>query len=123
MKSLSFSKFMIAVTLLAFASMAFAASNVRKESIQIYGPTNVNGTVLPAGEYVAKWEGAGPSVQVSFVHEGKVVATVPAMVVESAEKAANTAAELHGDRELNILRFAGKKYSLSFNGTATQAAK
>lgn len=114
---------MIAVVVLAFASVAFAGSNTRKENIQIYGPTHVNGSVLPAGEYVAKWEGTGPSVQVSFVRDGKVIATAPATVVESTEKADNTAAELQGDRDLNVLHFAGKKYSLSFNGTATKAAK
>lgn len=126
MKSLSFSKFMIAVTVLAFVSSAFAGNNGRKESFEIASAIQVNGQTLPAGEYQAKWEGSGPNVEVSFVHAGKVMATAPATVVETTEKSANTSAELQGAdgaRQLNALHFSGKKYSLSFNGEATQAAR
>ena len=127
MKSLSFSKIMIAVAVLVFATASFAASNGRKENFQIAAPAQINGTQLPAGDYVAKWEGTGPTVQVSIVRNGKTVATVPAKLVESAEKAPNDAAELQtagkGDRELTAVRFSGKKYSLEFSGETTQAAK
>lgn len=127
MKSLSFSKIMIAVVVLAFATASFAANNERKENFQIAAPAQVNGTQLPAGDYVAKWEGTGPDVQVSIVRNGKTVATVPAKVVESAAKASTDATELHtasnGDRQLRAVQFSGKKYSLEFSGEATQAAK
>lgn len=127
MKSLSFSRFMIAVVALAFATASFAANNGRKESFQIFAPAQINGTQLPAGDYVAKWEGSGPNVQVSLVHNGKTVATVAAKLVESAEKASTDATELQtgskGDRQLSAVRFSGKKYSLEFSGEATQAAK
>lgn len=127
MKFSSFSKIMIALAVLAFTTAAFAGNNSRKESFRIFAPAQINGTQLPAGDYVAKWQGTGPSVQVSIVHNGKTVATVPAKLVETEEKAFNDAAELqngsNGSRELNALHFSGKKYSLEFSGTATQAAK
>ena len=34
-------------------------------------------TQLKSGKYDVKWQGAGPEIQVSFVHDGKTVATVP----------------------------------------------
>ena len=128
MKSRLFSKFMIAVAALAMTAAAFAGSNTHKASFQIAAPAQVNGTALPAGDYVAKWEGTGPDVQVSIVRDGKTVATVPAKVVESGEKASTDMAEFEnangtGTRELSAVRFGGKKFSLEFSGPATQARK
>jgi len=125
MKSSLFSKIMMLMLTLALASSAFAANDTHKGNFQIGSPAQVNGKELPAGEYVAKWEGTGPSVQVSIIRDGKVVATVPAQVVNLDEKAPGDAAEVQngsgGSRELSVLRFSGKKYSLTLGGQAAQA--
>jgi hypothetical protein len=79
-------------------------------------PTQVNGKELPAGDYEARWEGSGPSVQVNITQGKKVVATVPAAIVQQEQAAGETQTEIkssgNGDRALTVLRFSGKKYAL-----------
>jgi hypothetical protein len=115
---------MMAIAVLAMTTAAFAGSNAHKNNFQLFDSAQINGTDLPAGDYTAKWEGTGPDVKVSIVRDGKVVATVPATVVESSTKASNDAAELDNSksaRQLSAIHFSGKTYSLQFNGDSTQA--
>jgi 2-methylaconitate cis-trans-isomerase PrpF len=109
MKSASISKSILAVTIL-LAGTAFAGDSF-KGNFQLSSPTQVSGKQLPAGDYVAKWDGSGPDVQVNIVKNGKTVATVPAKLVQLNAKANEDAAELksgsNGNRELTSLRFSG----------------
>jgi len=125
MKSSLFSKLMFATLALALTTSAIAASSdSHKSNFEISAATQVNGTELPAGDYTAKWEGSGPTVQVSIMQGKKVVATVPAQVVALDRPASNTQAEIksnsNGDRELTSLQFSGKKFSLELG---TESAK
>jgi hypothetical protein len=124
MKSRLFFKIIFATLALALTTAAFAANDVHKSSFQISAPTQVNGKEIPAGEYTAKWEGTGPSVQVSIMKGKDVLATVPAQVVTLSEPARDSHAEIknssNGDRELTGLQFSGKKYSLELG---TESAK
>jgi hypothetical protein len=126
MKSASISKAILAVTIF-LAGTAFAG-DAHKGSFQLSSPTQVSGTQLPAGEYVAKWDGTGPDVQVNIVKNGKTLATVPAKLVQLNSKADQDSAELKsgsdGSRELTTLRFSGKKYALQLSPAAgTQAGE
>jgi hypothetical protein len=125
MKSSVFSKIIFAALALALSASAFAASDSHKSNFEISAPTQVNGTQLPAGEYTAKWEGSGPTVQVSIMQGKKVIATVPAQVVTLTEPAPQTQAEVKnsssGDRELTSLQFSGKKYSLELGSESAKA--
>jgi len=118
MKSAQFFKAFFLV--LALASFVFAANNTQKGNFEISAPVQVSGTQLPAGEYVARWDGTGDNVKVEISRNGRVLATVPAKVVELGEKASNDAAEVsngaNGSRELSALRFAGKKVQLELGG-------
>lgn len=120
---MKFSKSLIVLFALAVVAAGFAAE---KRNFQILDPVQVNGTTLPAGDYVAKWDGSGPSVQVSIIRNGRTVTTVPATVVQLDQKSPDDAAEVQnlpgGRRELTTLHFSGKKYSLRLGGTATAAA-
>jgi hypothetical protein len=124
MKSSQSLKVSLLLFALSLVSAAFAA-DVMKGTFQISAPTQVNGTTLPAGEYVAKWSGSGPTVQVSIARDGKTVVTAPATLVQSEGKASLTAAEIQnsaaGARELIALRFSGKTYSLQLVSPATEA--
>lgn len=124
MKSSMSLKLMVLFLALAVGMTALAA-NGSKGDFQISSPVQVNGTTLPAGDYTAKWEGTGPAVQVSIVRNGKTLATVPAKLVQSEQKAADNAAEIQngnsGQRELTALRFSGKKYSLELGSTTAQS--
>jgi hypothetical protein len=123
MKSSLFSKIMFAVLALALTTGAFAA-DTHKNNFEITAPTQVNGTQLPAGEYTVRWEGSGPSVQVSIMQGKKVLATVPAQVVTLSQRAPDSQAEIksnsNGGRELVSLRFAGKEFALELG---TESAK
>ena len=125
MKSSLFSKIIFAALALALTASAFAANDSHKSNFEISAPTQVNGTQLAAGEYTAKWEGSGPTVQVSILQGRKVIATVPAQVVALTEPAAQTQAEVKsnssGDRELTSLQFSGKKYSLDLGSESAKA--
>lgn len=110
---------------MALATSAFAANGAQKGNFQISDPVQVSGTQLPAGDYVAKWEGTGDNVKVDITRNGKVLATVPAKVVELGQKASEDAAEIatgaSGKRELNALRFSGKKVQLELGSPAADA--
>lgn len=124
MKSTLFSRIIFATLVLAFTTSAFAASDSHKSSFQLSAATQVNGTMLPAGEYTAQWEGSGPTAQVNIMQGKKVLATAPAQVIALDSKASDTQAEVfngtNGERELKALQFAGKKVSLQLG---TESAK
>lgn len=124
MKSSQFFKLLLVCFAVALATSAFAANGIQKGNFQVSEPVQVNGTQLPAGEYVAKWEGTGESVKVEISHNGKVVTTVPAKVVDLTQKAdqnASEVSEVNGRRELNALRFSGKKVQLDLGTPAAEA--
>ena len=98
---------------LTLASSAFAAS---KANLTLNNPTSINGTALKAGEYKLQWDGNGPNVEVSIMQGKKVVAKVPAKVVDLNQSSANDAALLKqnsdGTTTLAGARFQGKKFAL-----------
>jgi hypothetical protein len=127
MKSTQFFKSVLVLLILAFATAAFAAGSAQKGNFQVSAPVQVSGTELPAGDYVARWEGTGESVKVEIVRNGKVLATVAAKVIELGQKASDDAAEIANNgagRELKTLRFSGKKVQLDLgNQMAGATAK
>ncbi len=113
MKFATISKSLILGVALLLASSAFAAN---KANFTFNDPTTVNGTKLKAGDYKLEWDGTGSEVQVSFIQGKKVVAKVPAKLVDLNSNSQNDAAVVNnngdGTTTLTALRFAGKRYSL-----------
>jgi len=95
------------------ASSAFAST---KGSLQLINPAIVNGTTLKPGDYKVEWEGSGPNVELSILKGKKVLAKVPAHVVELQTPASNDAAVTRqnggGPNTLAGVRFQGKKFAL-----------
>lgn len=93
---------------------AFAAS---KGSLQLASPATINGKQLAAGDYSLQWDGSGNSVQLSVLQGKKVVATVPAQLINLDQSANHSAAivksNADGSRTLAEIRFGGKKYALA----------
>lgn len=79
---------LVRATLFAFALTmslsAFAAS--KSETVILYGDTQVNGKTLPAGEYTVKCAPSGSNTQVTFLKNGKEVATANGQVKQLASK-------------------------------------
>jgi hypothetical protein len=113
MKFATVTKSLVVGLALTLASSAFAAS---KANLTLNNPTNINGTKLKAGDYKLEWDGSGPNVEVSIVQGKKVIAKVPAKVVDLNQSSANNAALLKqnsdGTTTLAGARFLGKKFAL-----------
>ena len=113
MKFASVSKSLVVGMVLLLASSAFAAS---KAYLTLNSSASVNGTKLKPGDYKLEWDGSGPNVEVSILQGKKVVAKVPAKVVDLDKAASNDAAVLKqgsaGESTLAEVRFQGKKFAL-----------
>jgi hypothetical protein len=98
---------------LLLTSGAFAAT---KADLTLQSPTTINGAQLKPGDYKLQWEGSGPNVEVSIQQGKKVIAKVPAKVVDLNFPSQNNAAILRmngdGTSTLAGARFEGKKFAL-----------
>jgi hypothetical protein len=122
MKSLRI-QVMFLVLLLLPAASAFAGTGANKGSLTIGEPVQAAGQQLAAGEYKLKWEGTGSTAQVNIIRDdGKVVATVPARIVELQQKPTQDSAEIKtagdGARVLTKIEFQGKTYALEIGDQA-----
>jgi hypothetical protein len=106
---------------LLLATSAFAAN---KGSLQIQEPTSVNGTKLAPGDYKLEWDGTGPSVELSIKQGKKVIAKVPAHVVDLSRPAQNDAAVVKnsedGTKTLSEVRLSGKKFAFAVGEEAAK---
>ena len=115
MKFQSIWKSLLVGLALLLATSAFAAAN--KGSMQLLDPVTVSGKQLPAGDYSVKWDGNGPNVEVNILKGNKVVATIPARVIDLSQKPERDAAVVRnnddGSRSLAEIHFGGKTYGLA----------
>jgi hypothetical protein len=111
-----------ATMLMATGLMATSALAANKGSLNISQPVTVNGTKLAAGDYQVKWEGTGPNVELNIIKSNRVIATVPARLVELSRperaSASVTRKAEDGTTSLTGIRFSGKKYELSIGQEA-----
>jgi hypothetical protein len=118
MKFATVSKSAVLCLALLVASSALAAT---KANLTLTNPTNVNGTTLKPGDYKLEWDGSGPNVEVSVLQGKKVLAKVPAKVVELSTPSLNDAAVVNknddGTTALAGARFQGKKYGLELGSS------
>src|SRR5437016_14407213 len=67
---------------LLLATAVFAAN---KASCNVAEAVTVNGHRLAPGEYQFQWDGTGPNIDLSILSKGKLIATVPARLVEQSQ--------------------------------------
>jgi hypothetical protein len=107
---------------LLLATSVFA---INKGSLQVSDTVVVSGKQIPAGDYIVKWEGNGPDVELNILRGKNVVATVPARMVDLQRTADRDSAEVtvngNGQKSLNEIRFSGKKYALAINAESAKA--
>jgi hypothetical protein len=65
-------------TLALLSPLGALARDRNQHSVVIPDSVQVGSAQLQPGDYKVEWQGTGPEVQVNFVQNGKVVATVPA---------------------------------------------
>ena len=113
---------------LLVATSAFAANKGNKGSFEVFEPVTVSGHQLAPGQYKLTWDGTGPSIELMILSRGKLVATVPARLIELSQAGHDNATEAHknddGSQSLTQIDFAGKKYALAFGdeSAATESA-
>ena len=107
---------------LLLATSAFAAN---KGSLQVQEPLTVNGAKLAPGDYKVQWDGAGPGVELSILQGKRVVAKVPAHMVDLGRPSPSDAAVVKdngdGTKSLSEVRLSGKKFSLAVGEEAAKA--
>ena len=122
MKSSQLSKGLLLGLALLLATSAFAAN---KGSLQVSDPLTVSGKQLAPGAYTVKWEGNGPNVELNILQGKKVVATMPARLIDLNRSADGDSAVVRknddGSRTLAEIRFAGKKYALAMGNESAKA--
>jgi hypothetical protein len=105
---------------LLLATSAFAAN--KGSLVVLDQPVSVSGHQLTPGEYQVKWEGTSSTVELNILSKGKVVATVPAHVVERQNAnpydAYSTDKNSDGTLSLTQIKFGGKKYVLALGEEA-----
>jgi ABC-type enterochelin transport system substrate-binding protein len=98
---------------LLLASSALAAT---KANLVLQSTTTINGAKLKPGDYKLEWDGSGPNVEVSIQQGKKVIAKVPAKIVDLNYPSLNNAAllKMNGDGTSTLAgdRFEGKKFAL-----------
>jgi hypothetical protein len=123
MKLSMISRSLLPALALLLATSAFAANKGNKGSFDVFEPVTVSGHQLAPGQYKLTWDGTGSSVELMILAQGKLVATVPAHLIELSQAGRDSATVSHknddGSQSLTQIDFAGKKYALSFgNGSA-----
>ena len=113
---------------LLLATSAFAANKGNKGSIELDKSATIGGHQLAPGEYNLTWDGSGSNVELMILSYGKLVATVPAQLIELSRPERNNAYETHtnddGSQSVTEIDFGGKKYALAFGDhpTMTESA-
>src|SRR5215472_1571336 len=113
---------------LLLATSVFAANKQNKGSLELDQPATIGGHQLASGEYKLTWNGTGPNVDLMIKSYGKLVATVPAHLIELSRPELSNGYQVHtnddGSQILTSIEFGGKKYELSFvdEATMTEAA-
>ena len=112
------SKTVLTALALLLATSALAANKQNKGSIELDKPATIGGHQLAPGEYKLTWDGTGPNVDLMIKSYGKLVATVPAHLIELSRPEPSNGYEVHtngdGSQILTSIEFGGKKYELSF---------
>jgi hypothetical protein len=98
-----------ALLTLAFLPVAnlFAAN---KGSLHVSSPEDVMGQTLGTGDYIVRWEGDGPDVELKIMQGKRIVATATAHKLPLPSAAANNAVEVDtsgGRHSLSLIFFSG----------------
>jgi hypothetical protein len=115
-----------ALLALALTLSISAFAKPRSESITLYQDATINGTTLPAGEYVVKYDVDGSNAQVKFMKGGKEVANANGQLKTLTTKPVSSQVVMDtsgNSRSISEIDFGGKDTALSFASGGTSAAK
>jgi len=117
-------RFTLLVLALTVSISAFARS--KSENISLFQPVTVNGTTVPAGDYVVKYDIDGSNAQVKFTQNGKEIASANGQVKTLTQKPVRNQVVLStaGDtRTISEIDFGGKDTAITFESATAAAGK
>jgi hypothetical protein len=106
--------FICAMMLALFSVSAFAKDSGR---VNLPKALKVGSNQLAAGDYDVTWEGTGADAKVSFLKSKKVVCTVPAKVIDQANR--NEGVETESQGGVDVLQKVRLAHVVLVFGTAT----
>ena len=113
----SMKSMVILATLALLVSISAFARSKNERNVVISDNIQIGSTQLKAGTYKVEWQGAASALQVSFMRDGKVVATTQAKMVEKKNEFPSDeiiTANVDKTRRLEEIGFGGKKEALVF---------
>ena len=117
-------RFALLVLGLTVSISAFAKS--KSENITLFQDVTVNGTNVPAGDYVVKYDVDGSNAQVRFTKNGKEIASANGQVKTLTQKPVRNQVVLStaGDtRTISEIDFGGKDTAITFESAGAAAGK
>jgi len=113
-----------ALLALALTLSLSAFAKPKSENITLHAGATVNGTNLPPGEYVVKYDVEGSNAQVTFVRGGKEVASTTAQVKTLDKKSTSNQVVMNGDsHSISEIDFGGKQTAITFGAAVPEAGK
>jgi hypothetical protein len=108
------------IVLCLFTVVAAADSN-KKGKVTFSDHVVVSGTQLEPGEYLVRWDGSGPGVQIRFLHDGEEVTSVAGNVVQqkNPRNSFTTNSGENGSRVLTQIAFSDVILVLAPGETST----
>jgi recombinational DNA repair protein RecT len=118
----------VRLAVLAFAVMLAlnAFAKPKSENITLYQDATLNGTSVPAGEYVVKYDVDGSNAQVKFMKGNKEVASATGQVKTLNKKVVSSQVVLNSDgnaRTISEIDFGGKDTAISFGSDTSASGK
>ena len=105
-----------ALAVLLLTTIPALANGSRR--INVAYPASLNGTAIAAGEYKVSWEVQSSEATVSFMQDGRVVATAKGKFMDRNVKYARNSVvfrtKADNSRTIAEIRFAGTKQALVF---------
>lgn len=116
----------LVLPLLALTLSVTAFAKPKSENITLYHDATLNGTNLPAGEYVVKYDVDGSNAQVKFLKGSKEVASANGQVKTLTKKAGSNQVVINNEgngRSISEIDFGGKDTAISFESAGATAGK
>jgi len=116
----------LTLLVLALTLSISAFAKPKSENITLYHDATINGTNLPAGEYVVKYDVDGSNAQVKFMKGSKEVASANGQVKTLSKKSVSNQIVLNdagNARSIAEIDFGGKDTAISFESAGATAGK
>ena len=117
-------RFALLVIAVTVSISAFARS--KSENISLFQDVQVNGTTIPKGDYVVKYDIEGSNAQVKFTQNGKEIASANGQVKTLTKKPDKNQVLLNtagNARSISEIDFGGKDTAITFEGGGAAVGK